>query len=152
MCSSDLQVQATQSALSYLQTVVDLRFVAVADANASNVIALANNRQNDSAGYARYPSESNEGSDVFLSIAPEQQNDEPIAGRYGALTLIHEISHALGLKHPFADPNHADEGDAVLPATDETVRWTVMTYNNQAEADKAFWVSQLRPLDIAALQ
>ncbi len=149
---SPTQQSATAQVLTYLQSVVDLQFVSVASADAPNVIALANNQQTGSAGYARYPSSSQAGSDIFLNTDPSQQNADPVAGSYGALTLIHEISHALGLKHPFADEDEPDDNFAVLPKPDETLRWTVMSYDNQGDANKAFWVSSLRPLDIAALQ
>lgn len=149
---SPTQQSATAQVLTYLQSVIDLQFVPVASADAPNVIALANNQQTASAGYARYPSSSQTGSDIFLNTDPSQQNADPVAGSYGALTLIHEISHALGLKHPFADEDDPDDNFAVLPKPDETLRWTVMSYDNQGDANKAFWVSSLRPLDIAALQ
>ena len=149
---SSTQQSATAQVLTYLQSVVDLQFVPVASADAPNVIALANNLQTGSAGYARYPSSSQAGSDVFLNTDPSQQNANPVAGSYGALTLIHEIIHSLGLKHPFADEDDPDDNFAVLPKPDETLRWTVMSYDNQGDANKAFWVSSLRPLDIAALQ
>ncbi|MEY4214381.1 MAG: Serralysin precursor [Pseudomonadota bacterium] len=148
---SPVQQSATARVLTYLQGIVDLQFVPVASADAPNVIALANNRQTGSAGYARYPSSSQIGSDVFLNTDPSQENADPVAGSYGALTLIHEITHALGLKHPFADEDDPDDSFAVLPKPDETLRWTVMSYDNQGDANKAFWVSSLRPLDIAAL-
>ena len=149
---SPTQQSAAAQVLTYLQSVVDLQFALVASADAPNVIALANNQQTGSAGYARYPSSSQAGSDIFLNTDRSQQNADPVAGSYGALTLIHEIAHSLGLKHPFADEDDPDDNFAVLPKPDETLRWTVMSYDNQGDTNKAFWVSSLRPLDIAALQ
>ncbi|MCI3131616.1 matrixin family metalloprotease [Phenylobacterium aquaticum] len=42
---------------------------------------------------------------------------------YEYMTLLHEIGHALGLKHPF-------EGDVTLPADYDTTRYTVMSYTD----------------------
>ena len=154
---SDQQKAATRAVFDYLETIIDLSFIEVDQVDAVSVIALSNNLQNDasgkvlSAGYARYPSESPKGSDVFLNRDDSQGNSHPESGTYGALTLIHEIAHALGLKHPFADKDAPEDSFAVLPTSDETLRWSVMSYNNQATEDRQFWVSQLRPLDIAAL-
>ena len=148
---TDVQKAAARAVFAYLEGVVNLRFTEVPNANAANVIALANNNQDNSAGYARYPSERPEGSDVFLNLESSQGNDNPADGTYGALTLIHEISHALGLKHPFKDAHELDNTEASLPKPDESVRWTVMSYDNQGAGDQAFWVAQLRPLDVAAL-
>ena len=148
---SDVQKTAARAVFVSLEGVLNLRFREVLTTDAANVIALANNEQSDSAGYARFPSDQPEGSDVFLSLDLSQGNANPAAGTYGALTLIHEISHALGLKHPFKDAHETDDTEATLPKPDESVRWTVMSYDNQGEGNQSFWVSQLRPLDVAAL-
>jgi serralysin len=52
---------------------------------------------------------------------------------YGALTLIHEIGHGLGLEHPFS---HAQAGSSsvsdspYLTGTEESTAWTVMSYDD----------------------
>jgi hypothetical protein len=77
-------------------------------------------------------------------------NLAPVDGQYSALTLIHEIGHALGLKHPFS---HADAtGDVgegpYLPDIEDTTSWTVMSYIS----DAAQYHLAYSALDIAALQ
>jgi hypothetical protein len=79
----------------------------------------------------------------------------------GYATLLHEIGHALGLKHPFEAPS---DGFLLDPALDNE-RYTVMSYNPAANTDIItvdpsdgsytyipIRPSTLMPLDIQALQ
>ena len=136
-------------ALSYVSSVLDLQFNKATDAAVLNTLTFASNAQTNSAGYALYPSISFSGSDIFLNSADYNTTLED--GEYGALVLIHEVGHALGLKHPFAH-EQAGEGDVAespyLIGTEETTSWTVMSY----ESEKAQYILQLSPFDIAALQ
>jgi uncharacterized repeat protein (TIGR02543 family) len=63
--------------------------------------------------------------DVHLNPAYQYSGEtngwENDAGKHGYMSLIHEIGHALGLKHPF-------EGSPTLPAAEDNTSHTVMTY------------------------
>jgi serralysin len=65
------------------------------------------------------------GGDIHLSPAYQNATDhngwETPPGYHGYLTLIHELGHALGLKHPFED-------GATLPLEEDNQSHTVMTY------------------------
>ena len=65
-------------------------------------------------------------------------------GSQGYETLLHELGHALGLKHPFP------EGDAmaqiVLPVGEDNTSNTLMSYDSVGG-----WYSTYQPYDIAAL-
>jgi serralysin len=87
-------------------------------------------------------------------IFSEVQIDDTITnvseGTFGYLTLLHELGHALGLKHPFDDsPN--------LPSNEDTNDFTVMSYSDGVFSESDF-VSNARfavtPMiyDIAAAQ
>lgn len=56
---------------------------------------------------------------------------------------LHEVGHALGLKHPF-------EGGATLPAEYDSNKYTVMSYTTNPETGQASKAMQL--FDILALQ
>jgi len=74
----------------------------------------------DKNGFAEYPYSSDDpiSGDVWISNNYDEEGNEP--GTYGYLTLLHEIGHALGLKHPF-------EGEHILSQNDDHVH-TVMSY------------------------
>ena len=136
-------------ALSYIASLVDLQFIKVTDPASKNTFTFASNIQTNSGGYASRPSSSFEGSDIYLNIS--SSNTTLADGTYGALTLIHEIGHALGLKHPFGHDQAGEGGIADAPyltGTEENAIWTVMSY----EKTKAQYQIQYSPLDIAALQ
>ena len=144
-----LQQAFARLALNYVASVVGLSFVETSVAAAANTITFANNTQIGSAGYASHPSDSLLGNDLFLS-RDQVGNLTPADGSYAALTLIHELGHSLGLKHPFSHPDaDGDIGEGpYLPTTEENTTWTVMSYTG-APAQYHLIYS---PLDIAALQ
>lgn len=60
-------------------------------------------------------------------------------------TILHEIGHALGLKHPGA--YNADDTGPFLPAAEDSTRNTIMSYHVDSDDALAF-----APYDIAALR
>ncbi|MBF0609577.1 MAG: hypothetical protein G8345_15030 [Magnetococcales bacterium] len=75
-------------------------------------------------------------------------------GSYGLATLIHEVGHSLGLKHPHDDGenNRPTFGDLEIGEYDNG-RWTVMSYNSPDNASLADGnPSTPMPLDILAIQ
>lgn len=108
--------------------------------------------------YAYYPSTSPQGGDIWFSTAYKGTvNDyrNPKAGNYAWHTLIHELGHALGLKHG----HERDGGFPSLPRAKDSVEFTVMTYRTHIGDDangynyEQFGAPQtFMMLDIAALQ
>lgn len=143
------QIDRTKAALNYISSVINLQFVQTDDPAKPNTLSFANNSQDKSAAYAMYPSSSFRGSDVFLN-KNVVGNLRIADGNYASLTLIHEIGHALGLKHPFETggiDDHPDEPPFLGEAEDVTT-WTVMSYTTYP----AQYQLTFSPLDIAALQ
>ena len=146
------QISRVETALSYISTLIDVRFQKISNASLINTFTFANNDQTGSAGYGTFPSESFFGNDIFFDIS--QNNKTFSDNTYGALTLIHEIGHGLGLKHPFdeKDANGGIEEPPYLQGSEDSTTWTVMAYEQSYNASAAQYYLKFSDLDIAALQ
>ncbi len=101
--------------------------------------------------YAYMPSDHVLGGDVWFGTSGRK----PAAGNYDHLTMLHEIGHALGLKHA----HERDGRFAALPSAWDSMEYTVMTYRTGAgaaakglRAEKAGFAQTFMMSDIAALQ
>ena len=110
---NDIQKQNAIAVLEYIETVTALSFVQTSEVLASNTLVFAlNTQEEDSYAYAYLPEIHPLGSDIYMAIHPT--NETMSVGTEGALTLIHEIGHALGLKHPHEEAEGLGEV-SVLP-------------------------------------
>jgi serralysin len=98
-----------------------------------------------------YPSSDPEGGDVWLGNIAYVP---PTKGSYAYASILHEIGHALGLKHGQED----DGVHGVLPPSHDSSEWSIMTYhsfiggdgdydNAEGSGDQTYMLD-----DIAALQ
>jgi Ca2+-binding RTX toxin-like protein len=139
-------------ALNYIASILNITFSETSNYDSVNTITFANNIQSGSAGYARYPSSNPAGNDVYLNSETDgiaSDNLTPSDESYSALTLIHELGHALGLKHPFSAPDStgSSASSPYLPTTEDITKWTQMSYQSDPEQYQLIF----SPIDIAAL-
>ena len=77
---------------------------------------------------------------IYLDSAEwGSQNLAPTLGSAGYETLLHELGHAMGLKHPF-------DGDTRLPPEEDNTSNSIMSYTDSGGPQSAF-----SPYDVAAL-
>jgi serralysin len=106
-----------------------------------------------STAWAYYPN-GREGGDLWFG--PRYDFDSPRLGNYQFMVAVHEIGHALGLKHP----HEAWNGFQPMPLEWDSLEFTVMSYRSRPGAsvttgytNGAFDYPQgWMMLDIAALQ
>lgn len=140
-----------REAMAYIETVANLRFVETNQPEQRDVIAFSNNLQNGSSGYADFPGDLPFSSDVHIDYSEDSPGAlTPRDGTYAAYTLIHELGHALGLRHPFAiaDANGNLADPPFLEGAEDSSSWSVMSYQ---ALDKDFH-PRFGRFDIAALQ
>lgn len=115
-----------------LEKIFNIRFEEVTDTSAFNVISVFQNTQSDTSGYAFFPSETNSiGSDVFISNEYDAPTSSSSGTNFDYELLLHELSHALGFKHPFEADGTATE---LLSAREDNSNWTVATYTQVSSA------------------
>lgn len=77
-----------------------------------------------STAWAYYPGNSSQSGDLWFGRQFDYRS--PVAGNYAWATMLHEIGHALGLKH-----GHEFEGSfPALPANRDSMEYSIMTYRS----------------------
>ena len=121
------QITSIRSALQNWSTVTNLNFQEVQDsASWAGDLRFAGYRNMDlqTAAWAYYPTTAPVGGDVW--IGPSTNDSTPNAGSYDFHTFIHEIGHALGLKHTFETETGNNN---ILSGSYDNARYSVMSYN-----------------------
>lgn len=148
------QKDAVRRAFATYAKLINVTFTEVAPGEGAN-LNFGTNIQASSAGYANLPNSSGVKDQAFLYLASNQSTNNDAGmqdGGYGYLTLLHEIGHTLGLKHP-GNYNAGGGGTPgpYLPAIEDNRQKTIMAYsdNNFSRGVRA-----TTPMlyDVAALQ
>lgn len=147
------QQSACLSQLAYISQLTGIVFNAVSDGSAAdlhfantNIVSSASTSGLCSWEYGYSLNASNVVTSytadayVYLdNVEWSSANTTPNTGSSGYETLLHELGHALGLKHPF-------EGSTALPSAQDNTANTLMSYTHSGGPYSTF-----SPYDIAAL-
>jgi serralysin len=159
-----------RNVMSHIAQYTGLTIIETSSASQANIRIGRSSSPETAVAYL--PDGSNKGGDVWIGSSTDY--DAPVRGDYGWMTILHEIGHALGLKHSHSytggtdpdndDPYDDDVGVSNLPVTAalDSLEYTVMSYRSYANQDldvfdnytneTAGYPQSLMMLDIAALQ
>jgi hypothetical protein len=143
------QEQDVRGAMSYISGVTGITFKEQTTQTSDDIVFADQSSAPTNAGvdYSNYNATENNGSITGLTLydtitlnSNNPDNTNPAPGGDGYLTILHEMGHALGLKHPFEQP-------VVLPNNIDNTNYTVMSYNTVTP-----YATSYGPIDIAALR
>ncbi|MXN45821.1 matrixin family metalloprotease [Shinella kummerowiae] len=130
-------------------------FTNVTISGGSNTTATLRFAETNGSGtaHAYFPTTAAVGGDVWFGRSFDYRS--PVAGNYAWATMLHEIGHALGLKHG----HEAEFGFPALPSNTDSMEYSIMTYRSNVGGpidgyrNEEFGYAQTYMMyDIAALQ
>jgi hypothetical protein len=145
------QQAAAQAALAVAAQITGIRFVATSDGTAADIhFADADLFGASTSGLCDWSMAYSYSGNTITSYTADAfvyldtanfatTNDAPTVGTVGFEVLLHELGHALGLKHPF-------EGSVTLPTAQDNTANTLMSYTTSGGPHATY-----SPDDVAAL-
>lgn len=144
--ATDHMKVAAREIFSKLNLILDVSFTEGAEPFATNVIAIGRSTQSTSSGISYLPNFYYKiGMDIFIAdgyAKPRFVNE--LLTNYDYEVLVHELGHALGLKHPF---EAYGTNTVVLSSYEDNTSNTAMSYKE----DFTTFDATFRPLDWMAL-
>ena len=147
-----------ETALQQWANVANLNFIKVMEtpSDVGDIRAAYTEDPDESTlAWSYLPSNSPKSGDIWMNTQSLLNFQDWIPGTISFETLLHEIGHTLGFKHPFA--SFDDPTEVTLPPALDSIMHTIMSYtysNLQGEEGNEFSFHPTTPmvLDIAAMQ
>ena len=166
------QQTAARYTFGLISAYTNLHFTEVAENGHThaNVRLSQTSSTNEGSAEGNFPSDLSSAGDVWLGQTGQPFYDDPEIGNWGQATILHEIGHAMGLKHGNEDYTTTDMssylgvtgpryGSGALPSSHDGQAWSVMTYRSDPgnspdtfEGDQFNQAQTYMQDDIAALQ
>lgn len=152
------QITVQRGQIAYLESLGNLKFREVPDAGGADpggTIRFQNNSQGkSSAGYAYMPDQGTAlAGDVFMNSDGGTYLSNIVPGSWAESTMLHELLHAVGMKHPGnynAGEKPQDVPGNFLIQTEDTQLNSIMSYYNGNDAGLVRF--GLGPYDLLAYQ
>jgi len=150
---NESQCKAAREVFAMMASVSNLSFTEINETSSAHATLRLANSDTPSPAWSYLPDAAPEGGDTWFGPRSDWFG-EPVRGGYGYYAFIHELLHAVGLKHG----NEADSFGAMTAARD-SMEFSAMTYRSYVGAAGQYveneewgYAQSLMMYDIAALQ
>ena len=152
---NSVQMNAVRAILADYSAIANISFQEITETATQHADFRLAESDRPSTAWAYYPSTLAEGGDAWFNNTGGYY-DNPILGTYAYTSFLHELGHALGLKHP-----HAVEGSfRAMPLDRDSMEYSIMSYRSYVgQSTSGGYTNQngsysqsLMMYDIAALQ
>ena len=150
-----VQMDAVRAILADYSAVANITFQEITETASLHAdIRLAESDKPGTA-WAYYPTTAAEGGDAWFNNT-QGYYDNPVPGTYDYVSFIHELGHAMGLKHP----HEVDGSFGAMPLDKDSLEYSVMSYRSYVGQSTSGgytnpygnYPQSLMMYDIAALQ
>src|SRR5262245_29347588 len=152
---NSVQMEATRTIFATYSAVANITFQEIAETSTQHADFRLAESDKPGTAWAYYPTTRAEGGDAWFNNSGGHY-DNPVLGNYAYASFLHEIGHALGLKHP----HEVDGSFRAMPLDKDSLEYSVMSYRSYVGQSTSggytnkngSFPQSLMMFDIAALQ